>query len=76
MEVVEFEPNHAFGTVIRDGPAEMRGRFTFEAVSEYQTKVTTIIDFPGMDESMDTSFITSRLERSGKNMKHLIESET
>ena len=76
MEVVEFEPNRAFGTVIHDGPAEMHGRITFEVVNEYQTTVTTVIDIPGMDESMDKSFITSRLERSGQNMKHLIESET
>ena len=76
MEVVEFEPNRAFGTVIHDGPAEMRGRITFEAVSEYQTTVTTVFDIPGMDESVDKSFITSRMERSGRNMKQLIESET
>ena len=76
MEVVEFEPNRAFGTVIHDGPAEMHGRITFEVVNEYQTTVTTVIDIPGMDESMDKSFITSRLERSGQNMKQLIESET
>ncbi|MFX1482917.1 MAG: SRPBCC family protein [Promethearchaeota archaeon] len=76
MEVVEFEPNRVFGTVIHDGAAEMHGRITFEAVSENQTAITTVIDIPGMDESMDKSFITSRLERSGQNMKQLIESET
>jgi hypothetical protein len=76
MEVVEFEPNRAFGTVIHDGPAEMRGRITFEVVNEFKTNITTVIDIPGMDESMDKSFITSRLERSGRNQKQLIESET
>ncbi|MFW9862808.1 MAG: hypothetical protein ACFFET_11025, partial [Candidatus Thorarchaeota archaeon] len=76
MEVVEFEPNRAMGTIIHDGPAEMRGLITFEAVGENQTTVTTVIDIPGMAESMDKSFITSRLERSGRNMKQLIESET
>ncbi|MFW9810020.1 MAG: hypothetical protein ACFFE6_11650 [Candidatus Thorarchaeota archaeon] len=76
MEVVEFKPNQVMGTLIRDGPAEMRGRITFEVVNESQTNVTTVIDIPDMDESMDTSFITSRLERSGRNMKQLIESET
>jgi uncharacterized protein YndB with AHSA1/START domain len=76
MEVVKFEPNRAFGTVIHDGPSEMRGRITFEAVNESQTRVTTVIDIPGMDESMDKSFITSRLERSGRKMKQLIEAET
>ncbi|MFX1484663.1 MAG: SRPBCC family protein [Promethearchaeota archaeon] len=76
MEVLEFKPNQAMGTLIRDGPAEMRGRITFEAVNESQTNVTTVIDIPDMDDSMDTSFITNRLERSGRNMKQLIESET
>jgi hypothetical protein len=28
-----------------------------------------------MDESMDKSFLISRMERSVQNMKHLIESE-
>jgi hypothetical protein len=76
MEVVEFEPNHAMGTVIREGPAEMHARMTFEAVNESQTRIKTVIDIPGMDASMDTSFIISRLERSGRNRKQLIESET
>ena len=76
MEVVEFESNRVFGTVIHDGPAEMRARMIFEAVNESQTKITTVIAIPGMDESMDKSFIISRLERSGRNRKQLIESET
>jgi len=75
MEVVEFEPNRAFGTLIHDGPVEMRGRVLFEAVSKNQTKVTTIVDLPGMDEAMDTSFLNSRLERSSQNIKQLTESE-
>ena len=76
MEVVEFEPNRAFGMIIHDGPVEMRGRATFEAASDNQTTITTIIELPSMDDSMDKSFLISRLERSGKNMKQLIESET
>jgi uncharacterized protein YndB with AHSA1/START domain len=76
MEVVEFEPNRAMGTVIHDGPAEMRSRMTFEAINESQTRVTTVIDIPGMDASIDKSFIISRLERSCRNRKQLIESET
>jgi hypothetical protein len=76
MKVVKFEPNRAFGTVIHEGPAEMHAQITFEAVNKHQTRITTIIDIPGMDESMDKSFIISRLERSGRNMKQLIESET
>jgi len=75
MEVVEFEPNRAFSMVIHDGPVEMRGRATFEAVSDNSTTITTTVELPGMDESMDRSFLVSRLERSGQNMKQLIESE-
>jgi hypothetical protein len=76
MEVVEFKPNQAMGTVIREGPAEMRSRMTFETINENQTRVTTVIDIPGMDEFMDKRFIISRLERSGRNRKQLIEAET
>ncbi len=50
MEVVEFEPNRVFAMVIHDGPVEMFGRTTFEAISDDQTKITTIIEIPGMDE--------------------------
>ena len=71
MEVVEFEPNRALGVIIHDGPVEMRGRTIFEAVGDDQTMITTVVVLPGMDESMDKSFLTGRLERSGRNMKHL-----
>jgi hypothetical protein len=75
MQVVEYEPNRVLGMIIRDGSVETRGRTLFESLSDNQTRITTIIDLPGMDESMDKSFIMSRLERSGKNMKQLMESE-
>ena len=75
MEVVEFEPDRVLGMVIHDGPAEVRGQATFEALSDDRTLITTTIDIPGMDETMDKSFLISRLERSGRNMKHLMESE-
>jgi hypothetical protein len=75
MEVVEFEPNRAMGTLIHDGPVEMRGRMTFEAVSDDQTKITINVELPGMDESMDKSFLISAIKRSTENMKQLIESE-
>jgi len=76
MKVVEMEPNRVFATVIHDGPVEIRGRTLFEAVGENQTKLTMNVELPGMDASMDTSFLTSRMERSIQNIKQLIESET
>ena len=75
MEVVEFEPNHSFALLIHDGPAVMSGRTTFEALNDNQTKITTIIDIPGMDENADKSFLNSRLESSARIRKQLIESE-
>lgn len=75
MEVVEFEPNQAFGVVIHDGTVEMRGRAVFEAVSDNQTNITTSVELPGTGESMDKSLLIGPLERSAQNMKQLIESE-
>jgi uncharacterized protein YndB with AHSA1/START domain len=75
MEVVEFEPNRAVAMVIQDGPAEMRGRTTFEALNDNQTKIIMIIDIPWMDENADKTFLNSKLERSAQIRKQLMESE-
>lgn len=75
MEVVEFEPNRALGMVIHDGPVEMRARTTYEAASDDRTILRISVELPGMDESMDTSSLTSALQRSARNIKHLVESE-
>ncbi len=75
MEVVEYEPNRVIAMVIHDGPAEMRGRTTFEALNDHQTNLTTFIEIPGMDDSMDKGFLQSRLERSGEIRKRLMEAE-
>lgn len=75
MEVVEFEPNRVIAMVIREGPAVMLGRTTFEAIGLDQTRLTTIIDIPGMDASTDKTFMNSRLEHSAQIRKQLMESE-
>jgi hypothetical protein len=75
MDVVEFEPNRVLAMVIHDGYAEMRGRTTFEAINDNQTKITIIIDIPGMDENTDKAFLNSRLEHSAQIRKKLMESE-
>jgi hypothetical protein len=61
--------------VVHDGPAEMRGRTTFEALNDHQTRLTSVIDIPGMDASADTTFLNSRLESSARIRKQLMESE-
>jgi hypothetical protein len=76
MEVVEFEPNRLMAVVIHDGPAEMRSRMVFEALDEQRTKLTIVIDIPGMDENADMTRFKSLLERSTRNRLQLIHSET
>jgi hypothetical protein len=75
MEVVEYEPERAFGVVIHDGPVETRGRVTFEAEGQDRTMITISADMQGVDESMDASLLTSLMERSARNIKDLVESE-
>ena len=61
--------------VIYDGPVEMRRIVLFEAEIDNQTRLTTIVELPGMDESMDKTFLISELEKAGQIRKQLIESE-
>ena len=74
MEVVEFEPDRAFGAVIHDGPAETRGRVTFEAKGQARTTLTIHAEFPDMDESLEDR-IAGLVGRSARNIKQLVESE-
>jgi len=76
MEVVEFEANRAVGMIIHDGPVEMHARFTYEATSNGQTTLTASVEFPGMDDSMDTDMLASAMQQSLRNIKRLIETET
>jgi hypothetical protein len=53
----------------------MHGRVAFEAINENQTRITTIIDIPWMDENADKTFLNSRLEHTAQIRKRLMESE-
>jgi uncharacterized membrane protein len=75
MEVVEFEPERSMGVVIHDGPAETRGRVTFKAESQDRTSLTISAQFVDMDESMER-LSTGLVERSARNIKQLVETET
>ena len=74
MEVVEFEPNRAIGMLTHDGPVEIRGRTTFEAVGDANTTLTISVEILGMDESMG-GMMTGAIQKSLQNIKQLIESE-
>jgi hypothetical protein len=74
MEVVQFEPDREMGMITHDGPVEIHGRSTFEAVGENQSVLTMHVEIPDMDESME-SMMTSAIQKSLENIKQLIESE-
>jgi hypothetical protein len=75
MEVVEFERNRAMGVVIHDGPSVTQGRVTFQAEGPERTELTISAEFTDMDASLE-GWITGMVERSARNIKRLIESET
>jgi hypothetical protein len=75
MEVLEFETNRVLAMEIHDGPAVMYGRTTFEAINDSQTKVTTVIDIPWMDEKTDKTFLNNRLAQASQTRKQMMESE-
>jgi hypothetical protein len=75
MRVVEFEMNRVLSMEIHDGPVVMYGKTSFEAIDENQTRITTIIDIPWMDEDADKTFLNSRLESAAQIRKQLMESE-
>jgi hypothetical protein len=74
MEVVEYEPNRAFGVFTRDGPMEIHGRGTFEEVGEGRTRLTISAYMP-IDESMKDR-MSGMVQGSLRNIKELIEAET
>lgn len=73
MQVVEYEPNQAFGMITRDGPMEIPGRATFEDAGEGRTRLTLTAEMP-IDESMKET-ITGSVRQSLQNIKELIEKE-
>jgi len=75
MEVLAFEPDRIFEVIIHDGPQIIRGRTLYEAVSDRQSSLTVMLELPDMDDSMDKTFLNSRLERTGQNIKRLVEAE-
>jgi len=74
MEVVDFEPGRAMGTIIHDGPTETRGQMRFEAEGRDQTRLTISAEFADLDESM-RDVLTPLMERSVRNIKDLVESQ-
>ena len=63
MTVIEFERDEVFGLAIDDGTGEFYARLSFEQVGERATKVSTLVDVPGMPETADSSRLRRVAER-------------
>lgn len=74
MQIVEWEPEHLMGAAIQDANLHTVGRVTFEALGPARTRLTIDADFPGMDEAT-AERIRSRMERTARNVRQLIESD-
>lgn len=72
MKVIEFERDQAFGLAIDDGFGEFYGRLRFEAVGESATRVSALVDVPGMPDDADSSRLRSITERWLHNTEKLI----
>lgn len=59
MTVTEFERDHVFGFSIDDGQREFYGRLGFEPVEESATRVSSLVDVPGMPDMADDSILRS-----------------
>lgn len=75
MTVTEFERDQAFGFSVDDGFGEWFGRLRFEAVGESATRVSTLVDVPGMPDTADGSLLRSIAERWLHNTENLISSD-
>lgn len=76
MEVVKFEPQRSIAFVIHDSPTTTYRGATFEALSPNRTVIKISAEFPGLDDSTDTTLLKSLIERSARNIKHLVESQS
>lgn len=74
MEVTEWEPERVMGARIRDANMDTQGRVTFDPLGTNRTRLTIEADFPGMDEAT-ADRIRPLIERTGRNIRELIESE-
>jgi hypothetical protein len=74
MEIVEWQPERVMGTRIRDANTDTHGRVTFDTMGPTRTRLTIEADFPGMDEAT-AARIRPLVERSARNIRHLMESE-
>jgi hypothetical protein len=74
MEIVEWDPERAMGVLIRDANTDTRGRVTFEAQGPSRTRLTIEAEFAGLGTA-DVEKLRPMIERTARNVRHLVEAE-
>jgi uncharacterized membrane protein len=75
MEIIEFEPERAMGTVIHDANMDIQGRAVFESLGADRTMLSMSVDVPGLEDPDKVEFMRSMMQRSIDNVRRLIETE-
>jgi hypothetical protein len=76
MTVTEFIPNRSMNVEIQDASVRTIGRVTFEPLDGNRTEMTIRAEFPHIDDSSLEARLTPMVQRSARNIKKLVESET
>lgn len=76
MTVTEFTPNRVMAVEIQDGPVRTIGRVTVEALDGARTRLTIYAEFPDTNDTALEARLTPMIQRSARNIKHLVETET
>ena len=72
MEIVEFGQDRLVGWLVTEGSFVARSWATYEALDGGRTRLTIGLELPELIKTFDPSFV----QRSLRNMKTLIETET
>lgn len=72
MRVIELERDQRFGLAINDGFGEFYGRLRFESVDDVTTRISALVDVPGMADDADDSLLRAITERWLHNTEDLI----
>ena len=76
MTVTEFQADHSMAVEIQDGPVRTIGCVTIEALGSDRTRLTIHATFPDSDDPALKQRLAPMIQRSARNIKNLVESET
>jgi hypothetical protein len=71
MEIIEFDPDHTMGAVIRDGPMEIRSLMTVEPEGEAASRLTFTVE----SDDVPVDMMEEPIKGSLRRIKEIIEGE-